>query len=334
VTQQYLRNISLIVANPAGQGLELGSLRVTFEVHRGDIQTPNSCDIKIYNLSANTANRIKTEFTQLALQVSYGDQALQLIFRGQIKQARQGREDQKNSYVAVTAADADEAYNFSAMALTLAAGATPTDAIQAIIKQMATRVSGDPTGGAGGQQVTQGYLPQLTSSGYTRGRTLYGMCRDEARNIAMSNDCKWSTQDGAFTLIPNAGYIPAAPVLITPYTGLIAVPEQTQNGLEMTVLLNPSIKIGQTVKLDSSDVNLYRYGLDTQSNVLNKMLAQSTTKLNADGLYYVMRAEHSGDTRGLSWYTKIVCLAVNASVPATSQPQAAISPTAASLPRY
>jgi hypothetical protein len=40
-SQQYLRQLSLVVADPAGQGLELGELRVVFEVRRGDTQTPN-----------------------------------------------------------------------------------------------------------------------------------------------------------------------------------------------------------------------------------------------------------------------------------------------------
>ena len=127
---QYLRNLSLVVANPAGEGLELGALRVVFEVRRGDTQTPNSCDLRVYNLSDDTAKTINTEFTQLALKVSYGTDPLQAIFRGSIKQVRKGRENQLNSYVAITAADGDHVYNFSAVAQTLAKGATPTDSVQ------------------------------------------------------------------------------------------------------------------------------------------------------------------------------------------------------------
>ena len=67
MTQQYLRNLSLVVANPSGDGLELGSLRVVFQIHRGDTTTPNSCDVRVYNLSDATANTVDNEFTQLAL---------------------------------------------------------------------------------------------------------------------------------------------------------------------------------------------------------------------------------------------------------------------------
>jgi hypothetical protein len=333
VSQQYLRTLSLVVASPSGAGLDLGALRVIFEVRRGDVQTPNSCDVTVYNISDNTANRISTEFTQLALKVGYQGTPLQLIFQGSIKQVRKGREDQRNSYVAITAADGDEAYNFSVAALTLAAGTAPKDAISAIIKQMATAAAGSPTSKTGGQAVTQGYVPTLTTNTTLRGRTYFGICRDEMRDLAANNDCKWSIQDGQVVFIPQTSYIPAAPVLITPYTGLVGVPEQTQNGLKMTVLLNPAIKIGQLVKLDSSDVNQLRYGFDKDSVVLNHLLAQSVTKLNADGLYYVMRAEHWGDTRGTPWYTELTCLSVDASVPLNAAPNAAIAPPFPSPPR-
>ena len=79
------------------------------------------------------------------------------------------------------------------------------------------------------------------------------------RSLSNAADCTWSIQDGKVTLISKKSYIPAAPVLITPSTGLIGVPEQTQNGLEITTLLNPNIRIGQTIKLQSTTVNALRY---------------------------------------------------------------------------
>lgn len=334
MTAQYLRNLSLVVANPAGQGLELGALRCVFEVRRGDTQTPNSCDVRVYNTSTDTSNRLYSpEFTQLMLRVGYQDQQLQQIFAGSIKQVRKGREDQKNSYVAITAAEGDQAYNYAALAITLAKGATPTDVISGIIKQMATAALATPTGGSGGQVVQPGYLPQLTSNAYQRGRTVYGMCRDELRELVGANDCTWFIQGNQLDVVPLTGYVPEPPILLTPSTGLIGVPEQTQNGLMMRVLINPAIKIGRVVKLDYSDINQYRYGLDVHSVGANLQLARSTTRLSPSGLYYVLRVEHFGDTRGLQWYSDLTCLSVDAEIPTNTLPQAAILPGGA-VPRY
>jgi hypothetical protein len=336
MSAQYLRQFSLIVSPPSGDGIELGALRCTFEIRRGDTQTPNSADITIYNLSDNTANTIcSPEFTQVQVKAGYGTSAnLGLIFKGSIKQARKGREDQKDSYVAITAADGDEAYNFASIALTLAAGAaTPANFIQEAIANMARAALASPTGKPGGQAITQGYIPPLKGEALPRGRTYFGCVSDELREIAMENDSKWSIQDGALCLIPNTGYIISGdPILITPTTGLIGVPEQTQNGLEIRTLLNSSLKIGQRIQLDSKNINQYRYGLDTNS-VAQNLFLKEVLSTSADGIYYIMRASHSGDTRGNDWYTDLVCLSVDAAVSESAVQQGSITPANA-VPRY
>lgn len=321
---QFGRHISLVIATPGGQGIELGKLRIVFEVKRGDKQTPNSCDARVYNLSSSTANQLRSskngapEFTQLVLKASYGNQPPAQLFAGSITQVRLGREDQKNSYIAFTAADGDEAYNFAPSAFTLAAGSLPMTAVQRIIGFMANFKYGDPTrASTDGQTTTQGYIPPDLNSNANRtirGRVYYGNSRDELRQIADNNDCWCSIQDGQVQFVPKTGYIPETPILITPSTGLIGVPEQSQTGLKVRVLLNPSIKIGRVIKLDSSDINQLRYGLDQGSVKTNLVMPKGVTKVNADGLYYVMRAEHTGDSRGTPWYTDLTCLAVDATV--------------------
>jgi hypothetical protein len=265
-------------------------------------------------VSDATANKVTKEYTQVAIQAGY-EGNFGLIFTGTIKQRRAGRESALDSYVDITAADGDEAYNFSTLSLSLAAGATPTDAVQAFIKTM--------------PGITQGYVPALSTNGSVRGRVFYGATRDELRDFARNNNCTWSIQDGKLTLIPLTSYVPGDTPVISPSTGLIGVPEQTENGIRMRVLLNPALKIGQRVKLDST-VNALRLGLDVQSQVPN-LLLQRTAKKNADGLYYVMAAEHSGDTRGNAWYTDLTCLAVDATVPTSAAGRAAISPEAAAI---
>lgn len=317
--RQYGRKINVIVGGAGvGAGLDFSAFRVTFRIQRGDFQTPNSADVRIYNLADETANRITKEFTRIVIQAGY-EGNFGLLFDGTIKQARAGRVNAKDSYVDITAADGDQAYNFSTIALSLTAGATPSNAIEAFVKAMAEH------------GVSVGYTPELSTNGSARGRVFYGMTRDELREWAEVQDVLWSIQDGKLTLIPKTSYVPGETPIISPQTGLVGVPEQTQNGIEMTVLLNPALKIGQRVRLDST-VNRYRYGLDVQSQAQNGLLATSI-KTNADGLYYVMSANHNGDTRGNDWYTDLTCLAVDATVPPSAAGRAAIAPEAASIKR-
>ena len=113
-------------------------------------------------------------------------------------------------------------------------------------------------------------------------------------------------------LIPQAEAVPGAEVLVSANTGLIGVPEQTQDGVSFTTLLNPSIKIGQAIRLQAT-VNQYRYGVSLDDAKNNPRIAMQN-KLNPNGLYYVMRADHSGDTRGNDWYTHVTALSIDATL--------------------
>lgn len=338
-TLQYDRQLSMLVGGQFGSSsqtatnssagttttfgdevaaLDFAKFHVVFQVNRGDVQSPNSADVRIYNVSDQTANRLQNEFSQIQIQAGYVGN-FGLIFQGTVKQVRKGREDAKTTYVDITAADGDEAYNYSTIALSLAAGATPADAIQGFVQSMAQ---------AG---IRQGYIPDLSTNGSPRGEVFYGMTRDELRDFAKANNVLWSIQDGALTIVPQTSYIPGEVPVISPATGLISVPEQTQNGIEMTVLLNPLMRIGQLVKLDSSNVNQLRYGLDIQSQAYNQFLKERV-KTNMDGLYYVMQANHNGDTRGNPWYTRLTCLAVDATI-ASDPSKGAILPSEAVIPQ-
>jgi hypothetical protein len=320
VTVQYDRQLSLIVGTNTGAGIEFGKLRVQFQVRRGDFQSPNTCDVKIYNVSPQTANQISTkEFTRMALQAGYPGN-FGLIFRGVIKQVRIGRENAKDTYVSISAADGDEAYNFSPVAITLAKGTTPVDGVQALFANMARQAINQP--------ITMGYSPDLSTTGRIRGRVFYGMTRDEMRDFAAANNVLWSIQNGALTLIPKQSYIPGDPILISAQTGLLGTPEQTSNGIEMRVLLNPQIKIGQLVKLQTNSINLSRLGTDVGSFPANSLLV-NVSKVNADGLYYVMWSDINGDTRGPPREMNLTCLAVDAQVPKDQTPKGAVLPEAA-----
>jgi hypothetical protein len=310
--QQYLRNFRLSIGGPTGKGLQFDEkFKVTFNVRRGDTQTPNTADVTVYNLSDATANLIQKEFTLLTLQASYAAGTPQVFFSGILKQIRKGRESAKDTYVALTAADGDEAYNFSTMALTLAANSTPATGLLAIIQRMAKAGIHQPTAG--------GFAPtQFPSNNLSRGQVFYGQARDEMRQFCRDNNCIWSVQNGQINVVSSTSYIPGTAVLISPANGLIGAPEITQYGLECTVLLNPAIRIGQLIKFDSSvTINTYRYGQNAQAegSALNTFLSQSTTRLNPDGMYYVMSVDYEGDTRDTPWYSHLTCLSVDATVP-------------------
>jgi hypothetical protein len=330
MSQQFIRTLSCQIGTPsrqtsigptAAQGLEFGDFRCVFTVKRGDYQNPNTADVRIYNLNDATANLIQNEFTQISLSAGYKGTAPGQIFNGTIKQVRKGRYNQLDSYVDVTAAEGDEAYNYSFLQQSLKAGqATPQNIIEQCLSTM------------GLYGIEKGYIPEVPANALPRGRVLYGKAIDELRNFAKQWGFSFNLNDGRLSIIPLRSYIPSGTIpIISPQTGLIGVPEQMQNGLNMRVLLNPTIKVGQLVKLETNAINQLRYGTDSASQAANVGLAISATRINKQGFYYVMIANHSGDTRGNPWYTDLVCLDVDATINPSIANQAGVNPEAFSI---
>lgn len=288
--RQWLRACSLVVADASGDGLELGELRIVFATKKGDTETPNSAEITIYNLSEETAGKMRKEFTRVILQAGYQNN-FGIIFEGTIRQARCGRENGTDTWLEITAADSDKAYNFAVLNTTLAAGSTPADRVKACGDAFAAK-------GAG-----QGHTPDLPGNALPRGKVMYGMARKYMREEAQNTDCSWSFQDGKMVMLENRGYLPGEAVVLTHETGLVGTPEQTNEGVKLRCLLNPRLRVGGRVKLDNASIQEAK--TDLKGN------AQRPPKKDADGFYRILKIEFSGDTRGNDWYADLICVGID-----------------------
>lgn len=286
---QWLRACSLTVGKGSA-GLELGALHVVFATRKGDVETPNSAEIRVYNLSAGTANRIRREFTRVVLQAGYQDN-IGTIFDGTIRQVRTGRENGTDTWLEIIAADGDAAYNFATVNTTLAAGSKPADRVAVAQAAMAEK-------GAGA-----GYTPDLGGQALPRGKVMYGMARQHMRNEAETTDTTWSIQDGKVQILPRAGYLPGAAVVLTHETGLVGTPEQTQDGIRVRSLLNPRLRVGGRIKLDNASV--LRAKTDLKASAL------LPPSLDHDGIYRILTVDFRGDTRGNDWYADMVCIGID-----------------------
>nr|WP_230965520.1 hypothetical protein [Burkholderia cepacia] len=311
----------MIIGFDSGEALDLSELRIVFRVQRGDLQTPNSARIRVYNVSANTARRAQSkEFTRVVLQAGY-EGNYGIIFDGQIKQVRRGRESQTDTFIDITAADGDSAYNFAVVNTTLAAGSTPADHVAAVCTAMSQ------------YGVQQGYLPELPSNPLPRGKVMFGMARDFMRWTARTTQTVWSIQDGKVVMVPETAYMPGEIPVITSATGMVGLPQQTANGIEVKMLLNPSVKIGRLIWLDNASIQQYEYSLNVGQQAENERI-EMQAKLQDDGFYYVMLAEVSGDARGEEWYTSVVCLAADVTVLPDSFKDKAAVPSADVIKRF
>lgn len=299
MARQYIRKVSLQLGDVDGNGLDFSKLKIRFAVRRGDIQTPNTADIRIYNVSPDTANRVQNEFSRLLLQVGY-EGNFGTIFDGQIRQVRRGRENATDTYLDITASDGDSAYTHAVVNISLAAGSLPADHVAVCADAMAEH------------DVKLGEVPGLPGNALPRGKVMYGMARDYMRVVARNTATVWSIQDMEITMIPQDEYLPGEIPLINAKTGMVGMPEQTQNGIKVKMLINPSVKIGQLIQIDNASIQQMRLGL-SQGELAAQGLTMETAKLDDDGLYYVQTVDHTGDTRGNDYYSEAICLASNAS---------------------
>ena len=296
--QQYIRRLDLLISDKSGNTFNFSNLQCSFVIKKADSQTPNAAEIKIYNMSDETQNLIRKEFTSLIVQAGY-ESNYGVIFRGNIKQTKFGKEKGTDTYLYVYAGDGDAAYNFAVVNKTLNSGATYNDQVDAALSPMQAK------------DVSKGFIPTLKGSALPRGKVMFGVSRQYLQQAARSTDTTWSVQDGKMQFVPMTSYLPNEVVVLNSKSGLVGAPQETNDGLSVRCLLNPLIKVGGRIQLNQADIEK-KLGAPQPTNTI----AVSTED---DGIYRVLVVEYIGDTRDTDWYCDLICLSVNQSAPVGEQ---------------
>lgn len=311
-SEQYIRSCTLIVYGANQKGIDLSNLRIKFSVKRSNTMTPNTADIRVYNVEAQTALGILGAFGsslpdavtgltyypgQVILQAGYqGDGNASTIFQGNIKQILIGRESGTDTYLDIVAGDGDRAYNHSVVNVTLASGSTQSQQLFAAITPMATK------------GVIQGNTPILPAFKLPRGKCMFGNAKIYLRSIAQNSGNTWSIQNEKVTFCPQKAYLPGQAVVLNSQTGLIGSPQQTNSGVNVKCLLNPNILINTRIDLAEALINNQKIDLSQTGTA-----ASIPGVLTSDGVYFVLSVEHTGDTRGVDWYTTILGIQMDVS---------------------
>lgn len=295
MTQQYLRKVSLVVSD-GSVNLDLSQLRIVFDIRQWDIQTPANAVIRVYNLSKDTANKIQQEFTGVTLQAGYQNGPFALIFSGTIIQVRRGRESPVDTYTDIVAANWDVANNFTVVNKTLH-GATPKTQLDALFSAMGVKA---------------GYMSPLPSKTLPRGKVLFGMARDRVRDVNNDTATRFSYTPSGVQVIGITDVLPGEAIVLNAQTGMIGLPEQTEDGIQITSLLNPNYRVGGQVQLNNSSIQKAVIDPSVRGSINTAFLAQM---LDADGNYRVLVIGHKGDTRGNPWYSMLTCVGINSAAP-------------------
>ena len=261
--KQFGRQWKLDISNDQ-ETLSIEQLRVAFEIDKTINEKPNPAKIQVWNLNRDHINQLLSQdYKKVALSVGYGE--LRQIYAGDITKTRIQREG-LDFVLTLECSDGHQAYTQSRAKTTLKAGATDKQIIEELQKTM--------------PKVQSGAIDIPNQRKLPRGRVLNGNSRDILTKIARNNKADWSIQDGSLIFLPKDKVLSDDAVLISQDTGMINAPEQTDEGLELTCLLNPALQIGGLVKVES----IIEY---------------------FNGEYKIVKLAHSGDGIGGDWHSKM-----------------------------
>lgn len=269
-------------------------LRMTFETQQKDASTPNVARIGVYNLSHESTAPSFYVGKKVTLSAGYASGNSYVLFQGEIRQARNLRENVTDTVLAILATDGDTPRNYALVNRTLAKGHTHLDRVM---------VAADALKAMG---VTIGYIDKdnLTKAKFPRGFACFGMAKDLLRQTCTAAAASWSIQNGTFQVVDNNKPMPGGDVILTSRTGLVGLPVQTIQGIEGVALLNGEIFPTRVVRIDNRSIQQAEIDPSLRGAETNSML--SLYGLSPDGRYKVFVVSHVGDTRGNEFYTKFI----------------------------
>ncbi|HDR1207795.1 TPA: hypothetical protein QB282_001436 [Pasteurella multocida] len=264
--KQFGRQWKVELSND-NETLIIEQLRVSFEIDKTINEKPNPAKISIWNLNRTHINQaLSQSFKKLTLLVGYHE--LRTIYSGDINKIKV-RRDGLDFILDIECSDGFKAYTESRVSSTLKKGATDEQIIKEIQKTM--------------PQVNESTVDIPNKRQLPRGRVMNGDSREVLNRIARNNNADWSIQDGSLVFLPKDKVLNDDVILLSQETGMLGMPEQTDDGLELSCLLNPALQIG---------------GLVNVKSILEYF----------NGEYKIVKLSHSGDGLGGDWASKLTVI--------------------------
>ena len=269
------------------QSKKLHGLDVEFRIDRSLKAAPNTCDISIYNLSADTRAFLSGVKGGVVVKISAGyagkgplgaeaNAALgaiglgedpPILYLGSLRECTHLREG-ADIITRISSGDGDELRK-TPVSFSLGPGVNFKSAVQKIIGGIKT--------GAGNalDALLKGDL-SAAGNALTGGTVIEGFAGDELRRLLASANLEYSVQNGQLQILPIGKALGDVAVKLTPSTGLVGSPEVGAKGkLKFRALLNQQIYPGRRLQFDS---------------------------LGVRGVYRCDRVVYLGQTRGNDWY--------------------------------
>lgn len=237
-------------------------------------------DVAIYNLSADTANKALKAGTPISFRAGY-EESIDNIFAGTIKNVLRERRG-PDTITRLICRGGKLTEDQAQINQTLGKNARVTDIIKACIKAM-----GYPA------VIDDDQFSDVDP--YASGYTLAGDPRVYLDNLASAHGFSYVIENERVIVVRNGSFRQGDVHVISQFTGMEGIPEITELGVDVTVRLNPKIRIGGRARIEST---LATFNF---SNLYFVDIPESA----GQGTYRIFRISHTGDTWGDAWSTKI-----------------------------
>lgn len=288
----YGRRYRVIVADANGIALDVSNLRCTFNISKTMMQEPNYSEISIYNLTSETENKIVKEGNRIILEAGYEGNQYGLIYDGDIINAMQDKEDGTTYKLTLNCLDSDRVLNSDFSALSIYRGQSSRD----IINNITNRAQNPLKIGTISQD--------LSDSKLTRGKVIFGQTSKYLRQLSQSENAQFYMEDGKVNIVKMSDLPTGEIIQLSPSSGLLAVPAQTQYGISVKCFINPRLKPNAMFRIDNSIIRQ-----------MKATLGNYIMPLDQDGIYRIISAVYTGDTRGEEWYCTMDCVNQSGKLP-------------------
>lgn len=241
------RKVKVEFGEAGKQGKSIEGLRVSFRVSSSIDSEPNKAEIKIYNLNEASLSLIKSPKAVIRLYAGYDTP--QVIFVGNpVKDGVRAelRSEEANYVDGITEIEArDGGYAYDNARINTSYNS-----------KISSKQQFDDIAKALGLPKAEIFLPEFQRP---YGMNMYGRVRDVLDRMAFERKAAWFIRDNALYMIERGKSTKEperlAPLVSSKTKNLIGSPREKDGKISFKALLDPGIKPGKLLKLESKDYN-------------------------------------------------------------------------------
>lgn len=255
--------------------------RVMFNVLHDFGSTNSYADLTITNLRKATANKVLKKGDRVEIIAGYRSNT-DVIFRGVINHVIREKPSPTETGTRIIARSGKLATDRGFVNKSFGSGVTVVDLIKACAESLGLPLV-----------INEPDFSDVPP--YAGGYTLVGDPVTYLDALANAHGFKYLIENNRLIVVGNTSYRQGRVYLISQSTGMEGVPEITEVGANVTVRLDPRIKVGSRFKIES----------EFKSLNFSNLYFQDVPETAGAGEYRAQRVSFSGDSYGNDWSTTI-----------------------------